>query len=109
MDRMRDKDVNREPLVLRGSLRELAKTDRPQDAAMPRHAPTTQLEPHEVFTQPPPFAGRNLFDSDLALREAAIREGGDWVAAPLSALGAEAGSEAVLDLGELANQIGRAH
>ena len=71
---------------------------------MPRHAPTTQLETHEVFNQPPPFAGHNLFDSDLALREAAIREGGDWVAAPLSALGAVAGSEAVLELGELANR-----
>ena len=71
---------------------------------MPRHAPTTQLETHEVFNQPPPFAGHNLFDSDLALREAAIREGGDWVAAPLSALGSVAGSEAVLDLGELANR-----
>jgi putative acyl-CoA dehydrogenase len=71
---------------------------------MPRFAPTTQLETHEVFNQPPAFAGHNLFDSDLALREAAIREGGDWVAAPLSALGAEAGSEAVLDLGELANR-----
>ena len=71
---------------------------------MPRFAPTTQLETHEVTNQPPPFAGHNLFDSDLALREAAIREGGDWVAAPLSALGAEAGSEAVLELGDLANR-----
>src|SRR3990167_5703942 len=76
---------------------------------MPRYAPTTQLETHEVTNQPPAFVGHNLFDSDLALREAALREGGDWVAAPLSALGAVAGSEAVLELGELANQIGRAH
>lgn len=71
---------------------------------MPRYVPTAQLETHEVFNQPPPFAGHNLFDSDLALREAAQREGGDWVAAPLSALGAETGSEAVLELGDLANR-----
>ncbi|MDP1633023.1 MAG: acyl-CoA dehydrogenase family protein [Caulobacter sp.] len=71
---------------------------------MTRFAPNSQLETHEVTNQPPPFAGHNLFDSDLALRDAALREGGAWVGAPLSALGAEAGSEAVLELGDLANR-----
>jgi putative acyl-CoA dehydrogenase len=71
---------------------------------MTRYAPSTRLETHEVFNQPAEFTGRNLFDSDLALREAALREGGEWTRAPLSALGAAAGSERVLELGETANR-----
>ena len=71
---------------------------------MPRHAPATHLITHEVTNQPPEFAGRNLFLSDPVLREAARREGGEWVEAPLAALGAEMGSEEVLALGEEANR-----
>ncbi|MFZ5670623.1 MAG: isovaleryl-CoA dehydrogenase [Pseudomonadota bacterium] len=71
---------------------------------MPRHAPRDQLATHEVMNQPRPFAEVNLFETDRALREAARREGGDWVEGPLAALGAEAGSEAVLELGDLANR-----
>ncbi|ATQ42489.1 acyl-CoA dehydrogenase family protein [Caulobacter mirabilis] len=71
---------------------------------MSRFAPRTQLETHEVANQPRPLVDVNLFDSDLALRDAAVREGGGWVVAPLSALGAEAGSEAVLELGDQANR-----
>jgi putative acyl-CoA dehydrogenase len=33
---------------------------------------------HEVANQPPPLAGHNAFDADPALREALIREGGEW-------------------------------
>jgi len=33
---------------------------------------------HEVTNQPPPLAGHNAFDADPALREAVIREGGEW-------------------------------
>ena len=33
---------------------------------------------HEVFNQPPPLADYNAFDADPALREALIREGGEW-------------------------------
>ena len=71
---------------------------------MPRHAPSTRLITHEVFNQPPDFAGRNLFTSDPVLRHWARREGGDWVEAPLTALGAAAGSEEVLAWGEEANR-----
>lgn len=71
---------------------------------MPRHAPSTRLITHEVFNQPPDFAGRNLFTSDPVLRHWALREGGDWVEAPLTALGAAAGSEEVLAWGEEANR-----
>ncbi|HRD47765.1 MAG TPA: acyl-CoA dehydrogenase family protein, partial [Caulobacter sp.] len=72
---------------------------------MPRYAPRTQLETHEVANQPRPLVDVNLYETDLALREAARGQGGAWVDAPLSALGAEAGSEAVLELGELANRF----
>lgn len=72
---------------------------------MPKHAPATRLRTHEVANQPGEFAGRNLYSTDAALREAALREGGGWLEAPLNALGAEAGSEHVLELGELANRF----
>ena len=71
---------------------------------MPRHAPSIRLITHEVFNQPPDFAGRNLFTSDPILRHWALQEGGDWVEAPLTALGAAAGSEEVLAWGEEANR-----
>ena len=71
---------------------------------MPRHAPATVLLTHEVSNQPGDFAGRDLFATDPALREAALREGGAWLNAPLSGLGAIVGSEPVLELGELANR-----
>jgi putative acyl-CoA dehydrogenase len=72
---------------------------------MPRHAPRTQLATHEVFNQPGEFAGRDLYATDTALREAAVREGGDWVAGPLGALGKAVGSEQVLEWGEQANRF----
>lgn len=71
---------------------------------MPRHAPSTRLITHEVFNQPPDFAGRNLFTSDPILSHWALREGGDWVGSPLTALGAELGREEVLTAGEEANR-----
>ncbi len=70
---------------------------------MPRYAPRTELATHAVANQPPEFAPRNLYLSDPALREAAMREGGDWADQPLAALGAEAGSEAFLEYAEAAN------
>ncbi len=72
---------------------------------MTRFAPSTHLETHEVFNQPPEFAGFNLFESDAALVEAVRREAGGWVEARARALGAVAGSEAVLEAGELANRF----
>ncbi|WP_188054971.1 acyl-CoA dehydrogenase family protein [Sphingosinithalassobacter sp. CS137] len=71
---------------------------------MARYAPRTALQTHEVTNQPPEFGGRNFFATDAALREAALREGGAWLEAPLAALGAAVGSEHVLELGELANR-----
>jgi putative acyl-CoA dehydrogenase len=44
-----------------------------------------------VFNQPPPLEPLNLFEADLALREALEREGGGWGAERLSEAGAVAG------------------
>jgi putative acyl-CoA dehydrogenase len=71
---------------------------------MPSFAPRTRLETHNVENQPPPFAGRNLYLTDLALREAVRREAGDWLDERARILGEVAGSEAVLALGEAANR-----
>lgn len=71
---------------------------------MPRYAPSTRLATHEVTNQPSEFVGVNLFTSDRCFREAAMREGGEWLKAPLSELGAAVGSEDVLEWGELANR-----
>jgi putative acyl-CoA dehydrogenase len=68
------------------------------------YAPQTRLETHEVTNVPPAFAGRNLYATDTALRGAARLFAGDWVEAPLQALGARAGSEEVLQWGEDANR-----
>ncbi len=71
---------------------------------MTAYAPQTQLETHEVTNVPPPLAGRNLYAGDAALRNAARTFGGEWVEAPLTALGAAAGSEEVMQWGEDANR-----
>ncbi len=71
---------------------------------MTTYAPQIHLETHEVTNVPLPFAGRNLYETDAALRDAARRYGGDWVDEPLSKLGALAGSEEVLQWGEEANR-----
>ncbi|MGF7159095.1 putative acyl-CoA dehydrogenase [Rhodoligotrophos appendicifer] len=71
---------------------------------MSAYAPRTHLETHEVSNVPTDFAGRNLFAVDRPFREAALREGGEWLREPLMALGEAAGSEHVLALGEAANR-----
>lgn len=71
---------------------------------MPAFAPTSHLPTHEVTNQPAPLAGRNLHLTDVALREAVLREAGLWLDARATALGEVVGSEEVLELGELANR-----
>lgn len=69
-----------------------------------RYRPQTRLATHEVTNQPPDFPPGNLWSSDIVLREAARREGGAWLETSLAALGAEVGSERVLEWGEQANR-----
>ncbi len=56
----------------------------------------------EVLNQPPRLQPINLFDCDLALREAVDREGGGWGADAVSDVGAVAGSVEALEHGRRA-------
>ncbi len=71
---------------------------------MSSYAPATHLETHEVTNQPAPLAPRNLYTTDVALRDAVLRDAGDWLDARMERLGAVVGSEHVLELGEAANR-----
>jgi putative acyl-CoA dehydrogenase len=62
-------------------------------------------ETHEVFNQPTELADYNLYESDVALREAAGREGAAWADASLQAFGGRIGTAAYLELGYLANKF----
>lgn len=71
---------------------------------MSSFAPNAHLRTHEVTNQPGEFSDRNLYLMDLPLREAVLREAGEWLDGPLSALGRDVGSERVLELGTAANR-----
>ena len=71
---------------------------------MPTHAPRTELATHDVTNQPGELADVNLYAIDPALRDAVLREAGEWLDAPMLALGEEMGREAVLALGVAANR-----
>jgi putative acyl-CoA dehydrogenase len=62
-----------------------------------------RFDTHEVFNQASPFVDVNLYSCDPALQEALVREGADWAADGLQALGARLGRAATLDLARLAN------
>src|SRR5688572_18376964 len=55
--------------------------------------PLPPFATHRVENQPPPFAPRDLWRDDIALREAVSREGGEGHAAALARYGALAGDE----------------
>jgi len=61
-------------------------------------------QPEEIFNQPPPLEGYNLFAHDAPLREALRRESGDWAEEPVSEFGELMGRAQTLRMGELANQ-----
>lgn len=54
--------------------------------------------------QPPPFEEVDLFASDLVLKEALRREGGDWALPRLEAFGLLAGRRETIALGNAANE-----
>jgi putative acyl-CoA dehydrogenase len=58
---------------------------------------------HEVFNQPPPLDGYDLFDQDVVLRGAVDRHGGAWGLAGLSRFGQVVGGEP-LRLGGVADR-----
>lgn len=62
------------------------------------------MSAHEVFNQPPPLEGYDLFGSDAPLAEAVRREGADWALEDLAAYGRALGAPETLALGALANR-----
>ncbi len=58
---------------------------------------------HDVENQPPPLAPSDLWQDDVALRDAVAREGGGWAGDTLAAYGVLAGGE-LQELGRLANE-----
>lgn len=61
---------------------------------------------HTVTNQPGAFAGVNTFDNDTVLKEAATREGADWVFERASRLGMAAADPATQEHAHLANKHG---
>ena len=61
-------------------------------------------DPHEVFNQPPPLTGHDVFGGDTPLVEAVRREGAEWAETSLRALGRTAGSEEAIAWGVQANE-----
>src|SRR5215218_2151704 len=66
--------------------------------------PPVQSATHDVLNQPPPFEDVNLFDADLALREALEREGGGWAVDRVRDTGAVAGSPEAQEHGRRAER-----
>jgi putative acyl-CoA dehydrogenase len=66
--------------------------------------PSFDFATHEVLNQPPPLENVNLFEQDVALREAVAREGGGWGEARLARFGAWLGQASTIRLGEQANR-----
>jgi len=59
---------------------------------------------HAVTNQVPELQDYNLFTTDAALADALAQNGAGWHAGRLQGLGAELGSAAMLELGDLANR-----
>jgi putative acyl-CoA dehydrogenase len=66
-------------------------------------ATVTPNPTREVFNQPPPLRGYNMYLENRPLTEAALREGAAWAEDQLIRLGEEAGGEP-LEWGRLANE-----
>jgi putative acyl-CoA dehydrogenase len=68
-------------------------------------AERAQTQPtHEVFNQPPPLEGYNVFGSDQVLVEALRREGADWAEDEARELGEICGRADVIHRGVQANE-----
>ena len=60
----------------------------------------TQRDTHEILNQPPPLVPYNVFEADVALREAVEREGGAWGVDRLRDTGGLAGTPEALEHSE---------
>lgn len=66
--------------------------------------PPLLVATHEVFNQPPPLEGANLFASNVPLQEALAREGAGWARDWLAERGAELGGAEMREWAEQANR-----
>jgi putative acyl-CoA dehydrogenase len=71
---------------------------------MPHIRPRASLQTHDVFNQPPPFVGVNLFDNDAALIGAIDTAAAEIHAGHLSEFGLRCGAEEVRDWATTANR-----
>lgn len=62
-------------------------------------------ETHKVFNQPPALENYNLYEQDLALKEALQREGGGWGDTQVSELGHTLGQSEWIERGFQANKV----
>ncbi|HQX89814.1 MAG TPA: hypothetical protein PKY03_05390, partial [Moraxellaceae bacterium] len=60
---------------------------------------------HEVINVSSELQNYNLYQQDIALREAVEREGAGWANESLSTFGEKTGTAAYLELGHLANKF----
>ena len=67
--------------------------------------PAPAYETHVVENQPPALENYNPFETDAALKQAVIREGGEWGLERLNRFGAIVGSARVIGLGFQANRF----
>jgi putative acyl-CoA dehydrogenase len=70
---------------------------------MQSNAPDGPGTTHAVENQPPPLAAYNLFETDVVLGEALVREGAGWARERAARLGTTLG-DAALEWGRLANE-----
>ncbi|PSF05183.1 isovaleryl-CoA dehydrogenase [Marinobacter fuscus] len=76
----------------------------PRDSANHPVAGQHLASTHEVINQPLPLANYNLYQQDIALREAVQREGANHADNDLSRFGDWAGKADTIELGNLANR-----
>ncbi len=67
--------------------------------------PRSELRTHSVVNQPPPLEGIDAYASDLALREAVVREGGGWHDAALGDLGQKVFDPDWIERANVANRV----
>jgi len=80
------------------------RVDRKRGAFMSAREPIAQLHTHQVINQPPPLENYNAYSRDQSLVEGLEREATESARNIADILGAEIGSERIINWGDLANK-----
>jgi putative acyl-CoA dehydrogenase len=67
--------------------------------------PLASLPTHKVTNMPPHLGDQDLWQSDLALQESAVRDGANWAKSTLAHFGKVAGAAETFEKAELANRF----